>query len=283
MKVSDEADEKSPAGSTDNGDGRKPDGKKRYIVGLTTVFVCSYVQYLGYHFGLILGPLVVYGVPILVITLLWGTTITKRFFKSTYSALKLGLGFFGAFTVLGILLAVVMLLFLLVFNPSAVDLLNRPNPVLNVSPNLAWIMVVFSVLVVGPAEEYVFRGFMFGRLLEIFKNHRWFIVAFISSLLFGAVHLYYAIVYGVASLVQFTDLVTFGMAMAATYHLSGGNLFVPSLIHGVYDATAFVGVANSSDIVIAALRGSMILIGIIAAVVLLVQKGLRRTMHAILS
>ena len=249
--------------------------KTSYIAGLIVIFVCVYSQYLaqclGFHYGLVLGTLIVYVVPILIVTLLWGTAIAKRFFNNTYSAVKLGLGFFGAFTVLGIIVAAVILFFLTVYNPSTVNLLNKPNPALNVSPQLAWIMVAFSILVVGPAEEYLFRGFMFGALLEIFRNHHWLTLAFASSVLFAAVHLYYAVTYGLASLIQFTELITFGMAMAATYYFSKGNLLVPSLIHGVFDATGFIGVAVSVDVGLR-LREYMILIGVIVGFVLLIQR-----------
>jgi membrane protease YdiL (CAAX protease family) len=136
-------------------------------------------------------------------------------------------------------------------------------------------MVGVSFLVTGPAEEYIFRGFMFGGLLDIFKNRHWLILAFVSSLLFSATHLYYALVYGPASLVQFADLITFGMAMASTYYLSGGNLSAPALIHGAYDATAFVGVATST-VVGDGLRAFMILLGIVVAFILYIQRGSRR-------
>jgi membrane protease YdiL (CAAX protease family) len=252
--------------------------KGSYIVGLVVIVVSVYSQYyfqsIGFHLGLI-KLLLVYGIPILTITLLCGTTIIRKFFRNTLSALKYGLGLFGVFTALGILLAVVILIFLIAFNPSSVNLLNQPNPQLNVSPNVAWAMVVVSILVTGPAEEYIFSGFVFGRLFDILKNRRWLFVAFVSSLMFAAMHLYYATTYEIASLVQFADLVTFGMAMAGTYYLSGGNLFAPSLIHGVYDATAFVGVATSMEVTVR-LRVLMILIGIAIAVALLIQKSIRK-------
>lgn len=275
MRISDRSDQSSFSESPLNNGGRGFEGKKSYIIGLIVIFACVYSQYLGFHFGPIFGVLIVYGIPILVITLLWGTTIIKRSFSKTFSALKLGLGFFGGFTVLGILVSVAILYFLTIYDPAAVNLLDRPNPVLNVSPEFAWVMVGVSILVVGPAEEYIFRGFMFGGLLGIFRNRHWVTLAFFSSLMFAAVHLYYAVVYGIASLIQFTDLVTFGMAMAATYYLSSGNLFVPSLIHGVYDATAFVGVATSMDVGVR-LRGFMLLVGIVAGFLLLVQRGRRK-------
>jgi hypothetical protein len=257
-----------------NGSSRRA-SKTSYVAGLIVIFVCVYSQYLaeylGFHFELILGVLIVYGVPILIVTLLWGTAIIRKFFNNTYTALKLGLAYFGAFTALGITVSVVILFFLLLFNPATVNLLNKPNPVLNVSPHVAWIMVVVSILVVGPAEEYLFRGFVFGALLDIFNNTHWLALALASSVLFAAVHLYYASTYGLASLIQFTELVTFGMAMASTYYFSKGNLFVPSLIHGVFDATGFIGVAVSLEVG-ASLRGLMILIGLIVGLVLLMQK-----------
>lgn len=230
-----------------------------------------YSQYLGVDYGPIPGFLVVYGVPILVITLLWRTKIISRFFNRTLSALKIGLGYFGAFTLLGIIVSFVILIVLFLFDPNTLNLLDKPNPVLNIPPSLAWVMVAVSLLIVGPAEEYIFRGFVFGGLLVLFKNRHWLSFAFASSLLFAGTHLYYAITYGIASLIPFTDLVTFGMALAITYYLSGGNLFAPSLIHGAYNATAFVGVATKQDIG-TLLRWLMIVTGLVAGLALLLER-----------
>jgi len=263
-----------PVGSaTPKGKSRRASAA-RYIAGLIVIFVCVYsqyiAQYLGFHFDFILGVAIVYGVPILIVTDLWGTSIIKKFFNNTLAASKFGLAFFGAFTALGIIISVVILFFLLLFNPSTVNLLSKPNPVLNVSPQFAWIMVAASILIVGPAEEYLFRGFMFGALLEIFNNAHWLVLAFASSALFAVVHLYYASTYGLASLIQFTELVTFGMAMSSTYYFSKGNLSIPSLIHGLFDATGFIGVAVSLEVG-TGLRGLMILTGLIVGLILLIQ------------
>jgi hypothetical protein len=59
--------------------------------------------------------------------------------------------------------------------------------------------------------------------------------------------------------------------MAVTYYVSGGNLFIPALIHGVYDATGFLGIATSSAVGVT-LRGLMLLIGLIVALLLLIQR-----------
>ena len=249
----------------------KSRAKWSYIIGLIAIFGPVYFQYLGIDYGPIPGFLVVYGVPILVITLLWKTRIISRFFDQTLPALKIGMGYFGAFTLLGIVVSFAILIVLFLFDPSTLNLLDTPNPVLDISPSSAWAMVAVSLLIVGPAEEYIFRGFVFGGLLVLFKNRHWLSFAFVSSLLFSGTHLYYAITYGIASLIPFADLVTFGMALAITYYLSGGNLFAPSLIHGVYNATAFVGVATTQDIG-TLLRWLMIVIGLLAGLVLLLER-----------
>jgi hypothetical protein len=215
--------------------------------------------------------LLVYGIPVLVTGLIWGRTIIKKAFNQALNAVKFGLGYFGAFTMLGLLVGTFIVSLLSVFSPASVNLLQKPNPVLQVSPEVAWIMVAISFLVSGPAEEYLFRGFVFGGLLSVFGNRRWLSLAFVSSIFFAVVHLYYAAAYGVASLVQFADLITFGMAMAATYYVSGGNLAVPALIHGAYDATGFIGVATSTTIG-DELRGIMIMLGVFVAIAIFVDR-----------
>jgi hypothetical protein len=70
------------------------------------------------------------------------------------------------------------------------------------------------------------------------------------------------------------------MAMAGTYHLSGGNLFAPALIHGAYDATAYLGVATSMSIGLS-LRAFMIVLGVIVAFLVYVQRGSRKDQKTI--
>jgi membrane protease YdiL (CAAX protease family) len=213
----------------------------------------------------------VYGIPIAVVSMLWGRSILQKAFHHSWTALKYGLGFFGLFTIVGAVAGIVIFYVLSTFDPSTINLLNRPNPVLQVSEEFALIMVGVSLVVIGPAEEYLFRGFVYGGLLSLFKNHHWFSLAFVSSLLFAGMHLYYATVYGLASLIMFADLITFGMAMAATYYITGGNLVAPALIHGSYDAIGFLGVATS-DTVSAFLRVFMLLIALAVGLVFLLRR-----------
>jgi membrane protease YdiL (CAAX protease family) len=253
---------------TKESDSSNPIARAGYLFGLLVILGAAYSQYVFGGFGPAVGFLVVYGVPIVVVSVLWGRAIIQKARKNTLMTVKFGLGFYGAFTALGLIVSYAILFFLTKFDAAALSLLHRPNPVLHVSPEYAWIMVGVSLLVVGPAEEYLFRGFVFGGLLSLFKNHHWLVLSLVSSVFFAAAHLYYGLVYGVASAIDFTDLATFGMAMCVTYYLSGGNLLVPALIHGAYDATGFLGVATSSQIG-AFLRILMLLIGIAVALALL--------------
>ena len=59
--------------------------------------------------------------------------------------------------------------------------------------------------------------------------------------------------------------------MSITYYWSGGNIVMLALIHGVFDATAFLGVATTSQIGQAA-QLAMVFVGIGFAAVYLPQK-----------
>jgi membrane protease YdiL (CAAX protease family) len=251
--------------------GQKALTGKTYIVGLLVIFASSYSQYLVSGISLVAGAFLVYGVSILAISAIYGKSILRRALRHTSTALRLGLGFFGIFTLLGTGASLLIVVILLRLDPVALNLLQKPVPVLHVSPELAWIMVWASLIVVGPCEELIFRGFVFGGLLSLFGTRHWLILACLSSVLFAAVHLYYALTYGVASLIPFVDIIAIGMALAITYYRSGGNLLIPALIHGVYDATGFMAVAVSPRVGLL-LRGMLMLVGVIAAVMMILER-----------
>jgi membrane protease YdiL (CAAX protease family) len=249
---------------------------RSYLAGLAIIFIAVYSQYLV-KLNFIEDLLLVYGLPCLVISLFWGRQIISKAFNQTRSAIKFALGYFGAFFVVGILLSVIVLAIIITLNPNAASLLEKPNPVLNVSPGFAQLMIILSFVIVGPAEEYIFRGFIYGGLLNVFNNRHWITLAFISSLLFAAVHFYYVEVYGIASIIQFIEIISFGMAMAVTYYLSGGNLVGPAIIHGAFDATGFIGVASSMTLGVES-RGALIIAGIVTAAIIFAQRNLRKNL-----
>ena len=257
---------------------KNPLPKKLYLLGVAVIFVCVYSQYF-IRYGAITGYLVVYGIPIIAVSLLFGRQLIQRAFKNNKEAAILGLGLFGVLVVISLVLSIFALAIITHFYPHAANLLNKPNPVLNVSSKVAWLMIPVSILVVGPAEEYLFRGFIYGGLLSISKGRYWIPLAVVSSVMFASVHAYYAFTYGIASVVPFIDLIGFGLAMCITYYWSGGNLIMLALIHGVYDATDFLGVATTSQIGQVA-QLVMIFVGIGFAIVYLPKKiGMRQTLN----
>jgi hypothetical protein len=135
-----------------------------FFVGLLVILVCAYSQYVIPGLNFVSAVLLVYGIPVLVTGLIWGRTIIKRALNQTLNAVKFGLGYFGAFTILGLLVGIFIVSLLSVFSPGAVNLFAKPNPVLQVSREVAWLMVGVSFLVSGPAEEYLFRGFVWWSL-----------------------------------------------------------------------------------------------------------------------
>jgi membrane protease YdiL (CAAX protease family) len=248
----------------------KPITRSAYLVGLLIIMVSIYSQYI-FSSRLTHNMLIVYGVPIIATSLLWGATIVRKSFNNTYTAFKYGVALFGVFTVLGIFAQILIFYVISLYDPSAINLLNRPNPVLHIPQEFAWLMVWVSLFVIGPAEEYLFRGFIYGGLLSLRNGRNWFGLAFLSTIIFAVAHLYYATVYSVASLVIFAELLAFGMAMAITYYISKGNLLIPAIIHGVYDAVGYIGVATASNIGIS-LRSSMTVIGLLMAISILIHR-----------
>lgn len=242
----------------------RPINARSYLAAILVIYISTYAQYVLPWNNPIAGALIAYGVPILWITRLCGADIVRRAFLNSLPALRYGMGSFGVFTLLGILAASGVFYVISVLDPRALNLLHRPMPLLQLPPVVDWIMVLASFAVVGPAEEYIFRGFVFGRMLRLYPNRHWFLLAVLSSLLFAVAHLYYIVIYGVASLVPLTEVFAIGVAMAVTYYLSGGNLIVPALIHGAFDASGFVAAGISPEIG-ELLRQTMILAGLIVA------------------
>jgi len=245
--------------------------KRGYLVGLSAIFVSSYSQYFITGINVIAGVFWVYGISIAVIGFICGAPLLRKAFHDTPAAFRIGLASFGVFAVAGSVASLAAAAALEGLDPRALTALHKQLPILDVPHKMAWVMVAASIVVVGPCEEFIFRGFVFGGLLSLFGVRHWVAFAFVSSLLFAVVHLYYAIVYGVAAAVPFIDVLAIGMALAVAYYLSGGNLLIPALIHGVYDATGFLGVATRPEVG-ERLRGAFILLGAFVAILTILDR-----------
>lgn len=105
------------------------------------------------------------------------------------------------------------------------------------NPELLLLLVPLSILLVGPGEELLFRGVVQGVLRQAFGPA---IAVVLAAAIFAAIH-FVALSGGVgARLVTITILFLPSLVFGTAYERSG-NLVVPALIHGIYNATLFAG------------------------------------------
>ncbi|HYK94104.1 MAG TPA: CPBP family intramembrane glutamic endopeptidase [Thermoplasmata archaeon] len=211
---------------------------------LSQYFVPQAVPFLRpFYENLAGGILVVYGIPILAFALLVGSAPLRSFADQMGRATWEGLRWYGGLSLLGLLVTFVLVAVYAVIDPSALRLLGRPNPVIQEAQSNPWFYVVFSFLV-GAFEEAIFRGWIFG-FWRTRLGAPWWVHATWTSALFAGVHIYYAQTYGPASPLVYPTLFLLGFAFAATYQLSGGNLVVVILLHGLNDAAGFLSIVST--------------------------------------
>jgi membrane protease YdiL (CAAX protease family) len=209
----------------------------------------------------------VYGVPVLAFLLLVGTGPLRHWSQRMGVATVQGLAWFGSLQVLGIVVVIILTAIYLAVDPSALSLLSRQNPALTQATGNPWFYVALS-FAIGAVEEAIFRGWIFGFWAA--RAGSWAVPAVWTSILFAGVHLYYGTTYGVVAPLLFPTLFLTGLAFAATFRSSGGNLVVVALLHGVYDASAFLTLVNQDAGL--ALRYLTILLGALVALVLWVRR-----------
>jgi len=184
------------------------------------------------------GLLIVYGVPILAFALLVGGRPLSRWSAHSATASWEGLRWYALLSLLGLVVLIALVAVYERFDPGAVQLLSKPNPVLQQASSDPGFWIVFS-FAIGAIEETIFRGWIFGYWIAR-GTRRWWLHAAWTSALFAGVHLYYGTTYGVAAPLIYPTLFLLGFAFAATVRASGGNLWVVALLHGLHDAAAFV-------------------------------------------
>ncbi len=104
------------------------------------------------------------------------------------------------------------------------------------NPETLLLLIPASILLIGPGEELLFRGVVQGRLREVFHP---VVAILLASTVFAALH-WFALTGGSATgnLVSVAILVVPSLVFGASYEYTG-NIVVPALIHGVYNATLF--------------------------------------------
>ena len=104
------------------------------------------------------------------------------------------------------------------------------------NPEVLLLLIPASFLLIGPGEELLFRGVVQGRLREVLGSAAAILVA---SVVFAMLH-WFALSGGSPSgnLVAAGLLIGPAVVLGTAYEYTG-NIVVPSLIHGLYNATLF--------------------------------------------
>jgi membrane protease YdiL (CAAX protease family) len=218
----------------------------RYALGVVITVAAIFSQYFvpsllpgsGVVYDNLPGDLlVVYGIPIVAFAALVGGAPLRDWAQRMALATREGIAWYGALSLLALAVILALAIVYAAVDPSALKLLARPNPALEQAQGNPWFFVGFS-FAVGAFEETIFRGWIFGYWRD--RPGSWVVPALWTSALFAGVHLYYATTYGPAAPLIFPQLFFGGLAFAATYRYSGGNLVLPAVLHGAQDATAYL-------------------------------------------
>lgn len=101
------------------------------------------------------------------------------------------------------------------------------------NPDVFLVLVPLSFLLVGPGEELLFRGLVQGTLRESLSPTRAVVLA---SALFASIHLFS--LSGEGKFVYIGIVFVLALVLGGIYEYTG-NLTVPALVHGAYNAVQF--------------------------------------------
>ncbi|MBX0321404.1 CPBP family intramembrane metalloprotease [Halomicroarcula sp. F13] len=104
------------------------------------------------------------------------------------------------------------------------------------NPEVLLLLIPASILVIGPGEEMLFRGVVQGRIREAFSPVPGILI---PSVIFAGLH-WFALSGGSpqGNLVALGVLVVPALVFGVAYEYTD-NIVVPSMIHGLYNATLF--------------------------------------------
>ena len=118
---------------------------------------------------------------------------------------------------------------------SSFDVLRGNVPALIFGLVVVWTLATFG-------EELIFRGYLMNTIKHAFrnKNRGWFLACMVNAILFGFGHTYQ----GITGVILLSVV---GLLYALFYLGSGRNLWVPILMHGLYDTSAFLVIFFNLD------------------------------------
>jgi membrane protease YdiL (CAAX protease family) len=139
------------------------------------------------------------------------------------------------------------LLSIMLIEPLIENLTKQPHDVKvvagvrgNWKALLSWIVLVWGVVAVG--EEVIYRGFLMSLIVKLLGTSSLALLlnVLITSIIFGLSHAYQG-----RSGPWSTGII--GACLGILYILSGFNLWLPILVHGVIDTVALIVISRGAD------------------------------------
>lgn len=164
---------------------------------------------------------------------------SKKGFSFAFKSVS---GYLKLMTVIGVWFALL---------PVLSKLVNQPGG--DVTP-LAVVNIVIAGFFVGIAEEFIFRGLIFGGLAQKFGNTKKGIIlaAVISGLIFGAMHVIGTVIDGevttiwaaLTAILKTLQCSIFGVVLAFIYYKTR-NVYAVAAIHSLNDFLLFIGTLST--------------------------------------
>lgn len=104
------------------------------------------------------------------------------------------------------------------------------------NPALLLLLVPVSILLVGPAEELLYRGIVQGTIKRVIGPVPAIIIA---SAVFASIHVFGLIGSPTEMLVTLSVIFVLALILGSLYELSG-NLVIPAIVHGLFNAIQFL-------------------------------------------
>lgn len=167
------------------------------------------------------------------------TFLSVEIFKlKKYIKIDTKLSYKSVLLILGFSIGMLVIQFIFGFIMSWFEVGNGNEIVsqFNETPEYYLYLVPVMIFLVGPIEEIIFRGILFGSLKD-YTN--FYIALFISSLLFGLAHINAVGSIGIESVPYILITIIMGVILAIAYHISD-NIIVPSFIHGIYNSILLI-------------------------------------------
>jgi len=155
---------------------------------------------------------------------------------------QLGIGVVGLVSLLAVGLGIEQVVEFLNISSSEHQIQQLAGAEDGIALETLLIMVPISILVIGPAEEFIFRGLVQKSLYADFSNK---IAIVITSLIFAVAHIFAYLTAGFGELVTSLIAVFLLSVILGWIYSYTENLAIPSLVHGFYNALIFIALYAS--------------------------------------